>query len=113
MTRGLKRYQLSGDLHFVTFSCFQTGSTSVPRRSAHVLKRLWNEQYRFCVIGYVVMPEHVHLLLSEPTEAPLSAAFNSLKLSVSKLSSVLFPLEALWRKTVQQVNRHFRRKRDS
>jgi len=24
------------------------------------------ERYRFVVVGYVVMPEHVHLLVSEP-----------------------------------------------
>jgi putative transposase len=90
MTRGLKRYQGGGDLHFVTFSCFQRrqylGSPQVCARFEEALERA-RLKYRFCVIGYVVMPEHVHLLLSEPTEAPLSGAFNSLKLSVSKLSN--------------------------
>ena len=42
--------------------------------------------YEFSVFGYVVMPEHVHLLLGEPMTAPLSRALQSLKSSVAKLS---------------------------
>jgi putative transposase len=33
------------------------------------------------------MPEHVHLLVSEPPEKPLAIALQALKLSVSKLST--------------------------
>ena len=40
-------------------------------------------RYRFVVAGYVVMPEHVHLLLNEPHRALLSKAVQALKLSVS------------------------------
>jgi putative transposase len=28
------------------------------------------KRYRFVVVGYVVMPEHIHLLLSEPQRRP-------------------------------------------
>ena len=69
MVVGLKRYQNVGDLHFVTFSCY--------RRHAYlrapVARELFEDgldrvrqRYEFEVVGYVVMPEHVHLLLSEP-----------------------------------------------
>jgi putative transposase len=40
-------------------------------------------RYDFVVAGYVVMPEHVHLLTSEPKKAVLSKALQALKLSVS------------------------------
>lgn len=40
-------------------------------------------RYWFAVGGYVVMPEHVHLLLNEPRRALLSKAIQALKLSVS------------------------------
>jgi putative transposase len=40
-------------------------------------------RYFFAVAGYVVMPEHVHLLVSEPKRALLSKAVQALKLSVS------------------------------
>jgi putative transposase len=41
------------------------------------------KRYSFVVCGYVVMPEHVHLLVSEPKKALLSKAIQALKLSVS------------------------------
>jgi putative transposase len=44
-------------------------------------------RYQFCVIGYVVMPEHVHLLVGEPAKEPLAKALHALKLSMSKRSS--------------------------
>jgi putative transposase len=40
-------------------------------------------RYLFVVSGYVVMPEHVHLLVNEPQRALLSKAVQALKLSVS------------------------------
>jgi len=43
-------------------------------------------RYNFQVVGYVVMPEHVHLLLTEPPVEPLSKAIGSIKREVSRLS---------------------------
>ncbi len=43
-------------------------------------------RYLFAVAGYVVMPEHVHLLINEPQRALLSKAIQALKLSVSMRS---------------------------
>src|SRR5204862_1553379 len=39
---------------------------------------------RFAVIGYVVMPEHVHLLISEPLIGDPSKIIQAVKLSVSR-----------------------------
>jgi putative transposase len=87
MTEGLKRYQQSGDFHFITFSCHQRK----PHLSLPTTRSLFEEtlestrsKYEFKVIGYVVMPEHVHLLLTEPTRVPLAKALMSLKISSSK-----------------------------
>jgi putative transposase len=44
-----------------------------------VLERV-RRRYRLVVLGYVVMPEHVHLLLSEPQRSTLSTAIQALKL---------------------------------
>jgi putative transposase len=89
MTQGLKRYQFAGDLHFVTFSCYRRepymASPSARSVFEDALERM-RMRYRFCVIGYVAMPEHVHLLVSEPAIGSLAKAILSLKLSVSKLS---------------------------
>jgi putative transposase len=40
-------------------------------------------RYGFFVSGYVVMPEHIHLLISEPQKATLSKAIQAVKLSVA------------------------------
>ncbi len=40
-------------------------------------------RYNFVVAGYVVMPNHVHLLVSEPKLAMLATALQALKLSVA------------------------------
>jgi len=40
--------------------------------------------FELCVYGYVVMPEHVHLLLSEPQMGTLADALKSLKQGVSR-----------------------------
>ncbi len=90
MTEGLKRYQFAGDLHFVTFSCYRLephlASPSARSLFEDALERM-RMRYRFRVIGYVAMPEHVHLLVSEPAVGSLATAILALKLSVSKLSN--------------------------
>jgi putative transposase len=48
-----------------------------------VLERM-RVRYRFAVIGYVVMPEHVHLLISEPLIGDPSKIIQAVKLSVSR-----------------------------
>jgi putative transposase len=89
MTQGLKRYQFSGDLHFVTFSCYQRrpylASCAARNLFEETLEQV-RQRYGFSVIGYVVMPEHVHLLVSEPANFPLAKALLALKLSISKRS---------------------------
>jgi putative transposase len=77
MPDGLKRFQQSKQTHFVTFSCYQR----LPRLRDTWLRDLFVEclertrrSYRFRVYGYVVMPEHVHLLVSEPEVEVLAKA---------------------------------------
>jgi putative transposase len=89
MPLGLKRYQQEGDDHFITFSCYNREpylNTPHARDIFLGSLELTRQRYRFDVLGYVVMPEHVHLLVSEPLdrEIPLSKALQSLKLSLSK-----------------------------
>jgi putative transposase len=40
--------------------------------------------YEFYVYGYVVMPEHIHLLISEPERGKLSVVLQMLKQSVAR-----------------------------
>ena len=69
MTRGLHRYYGAHHLHFITWSCYRRlPFLRTPKHRDTLLEILEQvrQKYRFVVVGYVVMPEHVHLLISEP-----------------------------------------------
>lgn len=52
------------------------------------LERAWR-RYRMWVYGYVVMPEHVHLLVSEPEVDVLATTIQSLRVSCARSSKEL------------------------
>jgi REP-associated tyrosine transposase len=80
------RYQQTGEFHFLTFSCYRRraylSAASAMELFEDALERV-RRRYLFVVAGYVVMPEHVHLLVNESRRALLSKAIQALKLSVS------------------------------
>jgi putative transposase len=87
MPWGLKRYQQARDLHFVTFSCYRRRPFLQPAAAKRVFERALEQtrrQYAFWVTAYVIMPEHVHLLVSEPERTPLAHALQALKQSVAR-----------------------------
>ena len=87
MPRGLRRFHQSRQSHFVTFSCYRRQPNFADARIYDLfLACLEPMRRRFAlrIYGYVVMPEHVHLLLSEPEQGTLSEAMHYLKLSFSK-----------------------------
>ena len=83
------RYQNQGCLHFITFSCYRGMRLldTVAARDAFEVQlervRTW---YGCFITGYVVMPEHVHLLLSEPERGKLSLVIQMLKQITSRKS---------------------------
>jgi putative transposase len=85
--RGLKRYQQAGELHFIPFSCYRRrallGSPQARRIFQQTLERV-RRWYDLGVLGYVVMPEHVHLLVSEPEQSSLAVAIQMLKQIVAQ-----------------------------
>jgi putative transposase len=87
MPWGLKRYQDTGDLHFITFSCYHRQPFLSTANACRVFEetledvRRW---YGLYVKGYVVMPEHVHLLVSEPERSRLRVALQMLKQIVAQ-----------------------------
>lgn len=89
------RFYGGRDLHFVTFSCYQRRQLlDDPLLRDLVLETLERvrQRYRLVVLGYVVMPEHVHLLLTEPQRDTVSTAMQALKLGfVRKLSGSPVP----------------------
>ena len=75
MPTNLHRYYGAGYLPFVTTSCYQRrappGTPQNRDLFLEVMERV--RRHRFVVGGYVVMPEHVHLLFSG-THSPKTAA---------------------------------------
>lgn len=88
MPRGLRRFPNAHCLHFVTFSCYRReprlGAEAVRDSVEAELERV-RKWYRLFVTGYVVMPEHVHLLVSEPERSSLPVAIQMLKQNVARL----------------------------
>ena len=84
---GLKRYYGQGDLHFITFSCYRRLPLLASRRARDLFVRELvrvRREYQFKLVGYVVMPEHVHLLISEAPENKTAMALQMLKQRVSR-----------------------------
>ena len=87
MARNLQRYQQTREGHFITFSCYRRLPWLRTARARDVFLRVLEKARRrfdFVVMGYVVMPEHVHLLVSEPRRGRLSAAIQVLKQNSSR-----------------------------
>jgi len=87
MPWGLKRFHQSRQLHFLTFSCYRRRPNFRSPQSRTTfecaLERV-RQRYGLCIYGYVVMPEHVHLLMNEPERGTLAQALQSLKQGVAR-----------------------------
>ncbi len=82
MTKGLHRYYGAHHLHFITCSCYhRQPQLDTPQRRDLFLSILEEarQKYRFVVHGYVIMPEHFHLLITEPEVADPSVVMKVLK----------------------------------
>ena len=82
MPSGLHRTYGAHHLHFITCSCCRRLPFLCTARSRDrflsILEQT-RERYRLVVVGYVVMPEHVHLLLTEPEVGTVSTVMQVLK----------------------------------
>ncbi|SRR5258707_9715419 len=87
MPKGLSRWYGGGEFHFITCSCYrrQTFLGSARRRNLFlkILEEV-REKYGFIVVGYVVMPEHFHLLIGEPKVGTPSLVMQVLKQRVAR-----------------------------
>src|SRR5207245_2030473 len=106
MPWGLKRFHATHQLHYLTFSCydrrpnFRTVESRTTFESA--LERV-RRDYVLCVYGYVVMPEHVHMLVSEPERGTLAQAMQSLKQGVAR-TLALRAADSFWQARYYDFN---------
>ena len=69
-------------LHFITCSCFRRRPLLRGARQRDTFLRILDlvrQRCCFVVVGYVVMPEHIHLLLGEPEVGTPSTVMQVLK----------------------------------
>ena len=105
MPWGLTRFQRSGQSHFDTFGCYHRRlllTTDASRRIFESALERVRQSFRLQVYGYVVMPEHVHLLLSEPQRDTLADALKSLKQGVAR--HLIGDAEHFWQKRYYDFN---------
>jgi putative transposase len=109
----LVRYQQCGCFHFLTFSCYRRqalltreGAYSVFERELETVRA----RYGFVVAGYVLMPEHVHLLVGEPRRSSLSVALQVLKQQTSRKLKVRGEAQ-FWQRRYYDFNVHNEEKR--
>ena len=103
----LRRYCGLGDLHFITFSCWRRlpllGSVAARNCLVDVLDVVRN-RHQFGLFGYVVMPEHVHLLISEPGSTTPSVVVQVLKQKVSSELADRRENEEFWQRRFYDFN---------
>ena len=89
MPKGLRRWYGGGDLHYITCSCYQRRPFLGSASRRDLFLKIFEEvrrKYEFQVVGYVVMPEHIHLLIGEPDEGSVAVTMQVLKQRVSRQS---------------------------
>jgi putative transposase len=105
MPWGLRRFQQSGQSHFITFCCYHRRralTTLESRKTLEIALERVRRSFRLRVYGYVVMPEHVHLLVSEPERGTLADALKSLKQGVAR--RLIGDAEHFWQKRYYDFN---------
>jgi len=87
MKHRLKRIYGLGHLHFITCSCHRRRALLGTARARDVFLRILNhvrDKYDFALVGYAVMPEHIHMLVSEPNVGTPTTVMQVLKQRVSR-----------------------------
>ena len=87
MPRGLYRFHHSRTAHFITFTCYHRfPHLADPAVRDVFVQALERTRALYCarVYGFVVMPELVHLLISEPERGTIANVIQSLKISSAK-----------------------------
>jgi putative transposase len=87
MPSGLKRFQNAESLHFITFSCFHRFpllDAPGARETVEAVLEATRARHQARVYAYVLMPEHVHLLVNEPPRIVLAQFLKAVKQITSR-----------------------------
>jgi putative transposase len=87
MPHGLKRFQKAEALHFITFSCFHRLpflEAPATRETFEFVLEQTRSRHGARVYAYVLMPEHIHLLINEPPSVLVAQFLKALKQITSR-----------------------------
>jgi len=87
MPGGLKRFQNAGSLHFITFSCFHRFPLLESPAACETFETVLEQtraRHQARVYAYVLMPEHIHLLVNEPPRILLAQFLKVVKQMTSR-----------------------------
>jgi putative transposase len=97
MPSGLKRFQNAESLHFITFSCFHRLpplETPETKKVVEAVLEVTRARHQVRIYAYVLMPEHVHLLINEPPSILVAQFLKAFKqITLRKLRG---PREKFW-----------------
>ena len=112
MPIGLKRFQSAESLHFITFSCFHRlpllETPGAMETFEAVLEQL-RARHQARVYAYVLMPEHVHLLINEPPRILLAQFLKAVKQIASR--KLRGRREKFWQERYYDSNVHGEKER--
>ncbi len=97
MPSGLKRLQKAESLHFITFSCFHRFpllEAAGARETVEAVLEQTRARHPARIYAYVLMPEHVHLLVNEPPQMLLAQFLKAVKQVTSR--RLRGPREKFW-----------------
>lgn len=99
----LRHYDNEGTARFVTFGCYR----KLPLLSNDIARQIVLEElerarlkHEFKILGYVLMPEHLHLVLLPPDGLPLGLVIREIK---SRSAKRVFALECEAKAGMQRV----------
>jgi putative transposase len=87
MGHKLERRYGQRHLHFITCSCYRRLPFLRNARKRDLLLKILlsvREKYQFSLVGYVIMRDHIHLLISEPKIGSPSTVMQAFKQRVSR-----------------------------
>jgi putative transposase len=87
MPIGLKRFQEAETLHFITFSCFNRLpflESPRPKEMIEATLEQTRARHQARIYAYVLMPEHIHLLINEPPSILVAQFLKALKQITSR-----------------------------
>ena len=79
MPKGLERRYDFGHLHFITFSCHDRLPYLASQDTKDFVERILERtraRHDAYIHAYVLMPEHVHLLMNEPPNIQVGLSLN-------------------------------------